>query len=67
MRDTDIEPQLSPMRSGLGSLLTAVIAVAGAAVIALVLAEHTAPEPVQLASKPAASGSQHPVAKSPRA
>lgn len=40
------------MRSSLSTFLTAVIAVAGAAVIALVLAEHTAPEPAQLLSQP---------------
>jgi hypothetical protein len=68
MRDTDIDFKASTtMRSGLGSLLTAVVAVAGAAVIALVLAEHTTPEPLQLAARPAASSTAQPVAKAPRA
>jgi hypothetical protein len=68
MRDTDIDSKAgTTMRSGLGSLLTAVVAVAGAAVIALVLAERTAPQPMQLAAKPAASAAAQPVAKAPRA
>lgn len=46
------------MRSSLSTFLTAVVAVAGAAVIALLLAEHTGPTPEQLLVQPSKSAPQ---------
>jgi hypothetical protein len=57
------------MRSSFSTFMTAVVAVAGAVIVALVLAEKTVPEPAseRLAREPATHGASQPAGKAPRA